>query len=85
MGFLQTYGFKIRAPVVTSINSEKPVFTIGIPDKGKSYQLNEVELFTESNGTQSDNMVAQDMIGANIKTTQYMFLGDSLEIRRYHP
>ena len=76
--FCKRMASRLGAPVVTSINSEKPVFTIGIPDKGKSYQLNEVELFTESNGTQSDNMVAQDMIGTNIKTTQYMFLGDSI-------
>lgn len=44
--------------------------------RGKTYDLNAVESKVQLDGMQLNDMMAEDTLGTNIKTTQYMFLGD---------
>ena len=78
--FCKRMASRLSAPVITSINARVPVFTIGIPKRGKTYPLADVELHTESGNLSSKGFMAQDMLGTNIKTTQYMFLGEAISL-----
>ena len=78
--FCKRMASRLNAPVITSINAQVPVFTIGIPKRGKTYPLADVELHTESGNLSSEGFMAQDMLGTNIKTTQYMFLGEAISL-----
>lgn len=75
--FCKRMASRLGAALVTSVNSEVPVITVGIPVTGNSYDLNSVESRVASNGNSAGNAMVADMLGSSVQTTQYMFLGDS--------
>lgn len=74
--FCKRMASRLEAPIITSINEKTPTITIGIPQKGKVYNLNEVETKVQSDKNKLNDMMVEDTLGTNIKTTQYMFVGD---------
>lgn len=76
--FCKRMASRLGAPIVTSIDELMPTFTVGIPQRGTSYNLNQVELKVQSENSQLEDVVVDDTLGIHIKTTQYMFLGDKV-------
>lgn len=76
--FCKRMASRLGASIITSINEQRPTITVGIPQRGKTYNLNEVETKVQSNGNKMEDMMTEDTLGINIKTTQYMFLGDKV-------
>lgn len=74
--FCKRMASRLEAPIITSINEQIPTITVGVPQRGKTYDLNAVESKVQLDGMQLNDMMAEDTLGTNIKTTQYMFLGD---------
>lgn len=68
--FIKRIASRLAAPVITSIDSYIPVFTIGIPKNCKNYNMTDSE---------AESFMKDEIQGTFIKTTQYVFLGDSIE------
>ncbi len=76
--FCKRMASRLGAPIITSLDREKAVITVGIPQRGSSYDLNQAESKVQSDNKRLENMIVEDTLGINVKTTQYMFLGDTV-------
>lgn len=76
--FCKRMASRLAAPLLTTIHSETPVITVGIPQSGTVYDLTGTETQVASTGQQKADLMAEDRLGISIKTTQYMFIGDSV-------
>lgn len=73
--FCKRMASRLSAPVITSIDGQVPVLTVGIPKGGKQHEIKSTEYAT-SQGTANEGRPALDACGTSLQTMQYMFLGD---------
>ena len=74
--FCKRMASRLSAPVITSIHTKIPTFTIGVPGNGEIYELTSVERAAGTNGQKNSNQMAEDKMATGITTLQYVFLGD---------
>lgn len=77
--FCKRIASKLSAPVITSINNVKPIFSIGIPDSANTYDLSGKEVIAASQGMGKNDLLAEDAMSTSISTKQYLFVGDSVQ------
>lgn len=77
--FCKRMASRLGAPIITSIDTEVPIITVGIPQSVDTYDLNQVETKVQSDRKKLDDMMMEDTFGTSINTTQYMFLGDIVQ------
>ena len=74
------------APLIANLNTKIPNLTIGIPNSGKNYKLEDTEYSYGTNGLEnqimqlsgalSETAASGDFSGISIRSAQYMFIGD---------
>ncbi len=74
--FCKRMASRLGAPILASIHQKKPIITVGVPNRGKSYDLNQVEIQVQSTNSHLEHRMVEDTLGMYMKTTQYLFLGD---------
>ena len=77
--FCKRMASRLGAPIITSIDREIPTITVGIPQGGNTYDLNQVETKVQSDRKKMADMMMEDTFGTSINTTQYMVLGDMVQ------
>lgn len=76
--FCKRMASRLGASVLTSVNKEIPIITIGIPQNIPTYDLTKVETKVQSENIKTQDIMLEDTLGTNVRTTQYMFLGDAV-------
>lgn len=77
--FCKRMASKLGAPIITTIDREIPMITVGIPQSVDTYDLNQIETKVQSDRKKTADMMMEDTFGTSINTTQYMFLGDIVQ------
>lgn len=77
--FCKRIASKLSAPVITSINNVKPIFSIGMPVTANTYDLSSIELSAASQGMGKKDLLAEDTMSTAIHTQQFVFVGDSIQ------
>lgn len=74
--FCKRIAAKLSAPIITSINNVRPIFSIGLPITAGTYDFSNKEMKASSKVAGMSNMLAEDTMSTAIQTEQYVFVGD---------
>lgn len=79
--FCKRMASRLGAPIITSIDKRMPIFTVGIPQRGKMHNLNQVESRMQSALNKIEKGLTKDTLYVNVDTIQYVFVGDKVSYR----
>lgn len=74
--FCKRIAAKLSAPIITSINNVRPIFSIGLPITASTYDFSNKEMKASSKVAGMSDMLAEDTMSTAIHTEQYVFVGD---------
>ena len=77
--FCKRIASKLTAPIITSINNVKPIFSIGLPITAKTYDFSDKEMTVSSQVMNMKSMMAEDTLSTAIHSEQYVFVGDAVK------